>query len=842
MIRERSAGVEASLWRPSIVAVVRVANALFFLVAATYCLLTYSSFAYQQFIRPHLVASLSDFVVWHHLWHWVMLGATTITLLPELRCTRSRWARWLGWSYLAAMAAVGVAVLIRPVLPAVENDGLGLWLAIGFLLPPLWLAAYDHLATGWRVAPAPGEEGRLLSAAVTTAAAIWTAGVVAIPFRLAALGDLRLTPAAIGFGAMTSLVVHLALFVALALAQLLTLRFMRRVSPWAGGEYFGVVLVGWAGAFILVGRLVFASLSFHGGAAWLLAALVALALTACWSSLSLRLAAGRPSGETPIDIWFAPIAGASVRRYRWWLAGVVAILAFAAIERASTFDWDFLIQNLLVCAFWLVTAGLLHGSPRRARLRVHPVTLAMSAGVLLTTGAARGPIASGLTDRLTGQSFVPEFALDAYAAVEPSYRLIRHLLWVEPEGSAEFFATLRAHTLIEYTEVDPVAVDFVAPLAPAPIQPPNIFLFVVDSLRRDYLSPYNPAVTFTPAFGAFAATSDTFTRAFTRYGGTGLSMPAIWAGGMVLHKQYVLPFAPMNALDKLLEVNRYRRLLSLDHITGELLAADDGIEELDRGRKEMQYDLCTTLGELQTRLAAAGPSDRPVFAHTRSLNLHLSKVADRSQQSRHTATQFQRPAAMAIERMDSCFGAFIDFLEQRNLYDNSIVILTSDHGDSLGELKRWGHSYTIFPEVIRTPLIMHVPARLRGDLEVDRDAITLSTDITPTLYRLLGYRPRPLGWVYGRSAFTAPGEGGSERRTATYLVASSYGPVYGLLENNGQSLYVADGVNGRDYAYDLSALIPVRVGVTLERRQQSRRLIEERVRELARLYRFEPKP
>ena len=82
---------------------------------------------------------------------------------------------------------------------------------------------------------------------------------------------------------------------------------------------------------------------------------------------------------------------------------------------------------------------------------------------------------------------------------------------------------------------------------------------MVDSLRRDYLSPDNPRVTFTPAFDQFAREEFAFQRAFTRYGGTGLSMPAIWAGSMILHKEYVQPFQPMNALEKLITVNGYRR-------------------------------------------------------------------------------------------------------------------------------------------------------------------------------------------------------------------------------------------------------------------------------------------
>ena len=104
------------------------------------------------------------------------------------------------------------------------------------------------------------------------------------------------------------------------------------------------------------------------------------------------------------------------------------------------------------------------------------------------------------------------------------------------------------------------------PIAQPSARRPHIFLFVVDSLRRDYLSPYNAAVSFTPSFGRFAAESTVFERAFTRYGATGLAVPSIWAGGLLLHKQYVTPFAPMNTLAKLLEAEKYARWMSMEHI------------------------------------------------------------------------------------------------------------------------------------------------------------------------------------------------------------------------------------------------------------------------------------
>src|SRR4029077_19555938 len=101
------------------------------------------------------------------------------------------------------------------------------------------------------------------------------------------------------------------------------------------------------------------------------------------------------------------------------------------------------------------------------------------------------------------------------------------------------------------------------------------------------------------------------------------------------------------------------------------------------------------------------------------------------------------------------FGRLMDFLKQQGLYDDSVIIVTADHGDLLGEEGRWGHSFWVYPEVMKIPLIVHVPAWLRDSFRTDLDSQVFSTDIAPSLYTLLGYQPRDLGPLFGRSFFTA---------------------------------------------------------------------------------------
>ena len=578
------------------IAAARGANALFFLLTSTYCILTYNSFAYQQFIRPRLVSSLATFVAFHHLWHWVLLGITVATLLPEWKTSRGR---VVAWSYVATMAVLGLVILYRPLLPAVENDALGLWLACGFLVPPMWLAVYDHCAVAGAFHPATVDTRRLVITSIATALAVWSINVVCAPLRFDELGDLTTTRSGLLFGAGVSLVVHVAVFggIATVLAILLTV-VSRRPASAPRLQYVVIAACTCGFTLLTVWGLVFGSLSFTGAAAWLVALEVAVALTATWSGIVLRMdatrgAPGIGASQSALDAWLAPVPG--VGSNLGALAGLVLLpfALFVLLRRVERFDWNFLVQNLCVVAGWLLVSALVHQFVRHSTPRsvARPVAFSAAAVLAIVGIGAGGSVETPFASRVAGQPFVPEFVLDAYATVDPSYRLMRHVLAVEPAGTREYFNYLRAHSLIQHVDVQPVDVDFVRPLRPAASRPPHIFFFVIDSLRRDYVSAYNPTVTFTPAFDAFAREGFAFQRAFTRYGGTGLSMPAIWAGSMILHKEYVLPFQRMNALEKLITVNGYRPVMSMDHITAQIVAPGLQVDELDKGRDEMQYEL-----------------------------------------------------------------------------------------------------------------------------------------------------------------------------------------------------------------------------------------------------------
>ena len=467
--------------------------------------------------------------------------------------------------------------------------------------------------------------------------------------------------------------------------------------------------------------------------------------------------------SSPFDIFFGPPGSGGLGPRRLLAFGVLALSAYAIGAASRVIDWDFLFLKSAVFALWIVTFDqMFRATPRHIRIASGTLVVACPGYRWLRSRSpnpqrarlcATRSIATPSTTRLSARRRRSSPILVAAGGRSTSSCAITR-------ASARSNSRTRVSTLVP----DPHA----SPSQPAPF----IFLFVIDSLRPDYLAAYNPAVTFTPRLSEFAADSLVFRHAFTRYGGTGLSLPAIWTGAVGVHRQYVQPFWPMNTLEKLLDANRYRRIMSVDVIMEQLLKHSDQTTELDRGRRTMNYELCRTLGELEAKLEASGDDPRPVFGASLPQDLHVSNIITASVPAGESYPGFHAPYAARVRRIDACFGAFVDFLKRRGWYDRSVIVVTADHGEMLGEDGFWGHVYYLFPPVIQVPLIVHLPREIARHVAADLDDIALTTDIAPTIYAALGYQPRRETPLMGRPLVGPPGAGFAEGRRDNYVLAA----------------------------------------------------------------------
>ena len=80
--------------------------------------------------------------------------------------------------------------------------------------------------------------------------------------------------------------------------------------------------------------------------------------------------------------------------------------------------------------------------------------------------------------------------------------------------------------------------------------------------------------------------------------------------------------------------------------------------------------------------------------------------------------------------VDDYIGRVIQELKRRGFEENTLVVVTSDHGDEFFEHRGKGHGHTLFDEVIKVPLIMRVPGRIPPGSRVESQV--RQVDIMPT--------------------------------------------------------------------------------------------------------------
>lgn len=149
-----------------------------------------------------------------------------------------------------------------------------------------------------------------------------------------------------------------------------------------------------------------------------------------------------------------------------------------------------------------------------------------------------------------------------------------------------------------------------------------------------------------------------------------------------------------------------------------------------------------------------------------------------------------------ISLNDKYIGRMLEALEGLNLAGRTVVVLTADHGEMLGDHGLLFKSRYFYEEVVRTALMMRAPVKLPAGRRVP--AMTEAIDMMPTMLELLGIRPSER--VQGKSllpliAGKAPGreEVHSEFpalkmvRTAewklVHYVREPYGELYNLRED-----------------------------------------------------------
>jgi arylsulfatase A-like enzyme len=107
-----------------------------------------------------------------------------------------------------------------------------------------------------------------------------------------------------------------------------------------------------------------------------------------------------------------------------------------------------------------------------------------------------------------------------------------------------------------------------------------------------------------------------------------------------------------------------------------------------------------------------------------------------------------------ISYHDRELGVFLDKLRELGLYEDTVFVITSDHGEEFDEHGSWGHGHSVYQELLHVPLAVRWK---RADAAGLRVAEVVSTmDIGPTILEATGVDAPPelegrslLGWLHG---------------------------------------------------------------------------------------------
>src|SRR5207253_3039064 len=250
--------------------------------------------------------------------------------------------------------------------------------------------------------------------------------------------------------------------------------------------------------------------------------------------------------------------------------------------------------------------------------------------------------------------------------------------------------------------------------AAAPGGAPNVVLIMVDTLRADHLSCYGSTAVKTPHIDALAADGTRWANAFAQASWTRPSVATILTGlypsshGAV-HKADRLP-ERVDTLAERLRAIGYRTVGFADN------ANISRAFNFQQGFDEYRYL------EPDFFFGASEPA---------------------SQLALYSGLRLVRERFLA-HYVDVHLGVLFDDFRRRGLYDQTLVVLTADHGEEFHEHGGWWHGTTLYDEQIHVPLIVkppgaHGPGPAGGAGRV-LDELATSLDIAPTILAAAGLK------------------------------------------------------------------------------------------------------
>lgn len=362
---------------------------------------------------------------------------------------------------------------------------------------------------------------------------------------------------------------------------------------------------------------------------------------------------------------------------------------------------------------------------------------------------------------------------------------------------------------------------------------PDIVLITLDAARRDHFSSYGYSRPTTPNIDLFAEESLVFTNAFALVPNTRQSVPTMVTGLSFINHQVITKGSMLadeaTTLAEYLNGAGYRTAcITATPNNSRSLATDQGYEEFFELWTELSkeesidphvlsaravdwLDQNQTTGPIHLQLhfvpphtpyRPASPYDLftranyegPFNGFPRSI---LRNAEGRKEPSttdlHHVIASYDgnlRAADDAVERV-------ISALRKRPNWTDTVVLVTSDHGEAFFEHRRMGHNSTVYDEMLQVPFILRLPPGM-ATANIRLDRLATLADIVPTLLAAASLQPDvPLDGINLLAEYR-PTQGADER---TFAAKTAHLRPTRCLRSSRWKVIISN--SGRGELYDL---------------------------------------
>ena len=274
---------------------------------------------------------------------------------------------------------------------------------------------------------------------------------------------------------------------------------------------------------------------------------------------------------------------------------------------------------------------------------------------------------------------------------------------------------------------------------------PAVILISVDTLRADHLSCYGYTGLRTPHIDSLAQGGTLFAEISSQ---APITLPShvslftstfAFANG-IRENAEVLPSGAVT-LATVLAAHGYETAAFIGgYFLARRFGLASGFQTYDspfdaqalKGALDLKRPAARVLTGAQRWIEQRPGSPFLLFVHL--FDLHQPYDPPAAYRARAPGNEYDQELAY----VDDSLGAFFEFLARLGLDRTALVILFSDHGESLGEHGESTHGYFIYRSTLHVPLIVHWPQTASHSFQAHVEAPAALIDVAPTVLNFLG--------------------------------------------------------------------------------------------------------